>query len=314
MADGVLGPAAAGKQVVVIGGGIGGLATAFHLQRRDPTLRITVMESATRLGGVLQTTTVDGLVLEQGPDSLLRSKPAGMELINLLGLAGDLQDTEPDSRRSLIARGGRLLPVPEGLYLLAPGKVWPFFWSRLISWRGKLRMLQDLIIPGATMEDETLGSFVRRRLGREALERIAQPLVSGIYTADPERLSLAATMPQFLQMERDHGSLLLAMRRRMRDQHAAAASGPRYSLFTSLRGGLQRLADVLVERLRSAGVELRTATGCTGIRRAGSRWVVRLAEGEIEADAVVVATPAWAAAALVRDVDGELATALAGIP
>ncbi len=319
MVEGVTGAVAASdqaasKHVVVIGGGIGGLATAFHLQRRDPTLRITVLEASPRLGGVLQTITVDGLVLELGPDSLLRSKPAGMELISLLGLDGELQDTQPESRSSLIARGGRLLPVPEGLYLLAPGKVWPFLWSRLVSWRGKLRMLKDLVIPGATLDDETLGSFVRRRLGREALERIAQPLVSGIYTADPERLSLAATMPQFLQMERDHGSVLLAMRHRMRDQHAAVASGPRYSLFTSLKGGLQRLTDVLIERLRAAGAELRTATGCTGIRRVGSRWVVRLEEGDLDADAVVVATPAWAAAALVRDVDGELSTTLAGIP
>ncbi len=260
------------------------------------------------------TTTDDGLILEHGPDSILRSKPAGLALIDLLSLNDELQDTEPDARSSLIARGSRLVPVPEGLYLLAPGKLWPFVCSRIMSWRGKLRMLKDLVIPPAALEDETLGSFVRRRLGREALERLAQPLVSGIYTADPEHLSLAATMPQFLQMERDHGSVLLGMRRRMADQHTAAASGPRYSLFTTLRGGLQRLTDVLVDRLRASGVDLRSATGCTGIRQLGDHWEVRLDGSELRADAVVVATPAWAAAALLRDVDGELSTALAGIP
>ena len=315
MVEAAAAPAApAPRHLVVVGGGIGGLSAAFHAQLLDPALRVTVLEAAPRLGGVVQTATDGGLVLELGPDSLLRSKPAGLELIRLLGLEGELQDTEPDARSSLIARGGRLLKVPDGLYLLAPARVWPFLWTRIIGWRGKLRMLKDLILPASTAEDETLGSFVRRRLGPEALERIAQPLVSGIYTADPERLSLAATMPQFLEMERVHGSVLLAMRHRGRDRQVAAASGARYGLFTSLKGGLQRLVGALEARLRATGAELRTAAGCSGIRREGAQWRVRLADGDLLADAVVVATPAWAAAALLRDVDGELSAALAGIP
>lgn len=308
------------REIVVVGGGIGGLATAWRLRRLEPAARIIVLESAPRPGGVVQTLREDGLTLELGPDSLIRSKPAALALIGELGLDSEVQGTEPDARGSLIARGTRLLPVPEGLYLLAPGRIWPFLWSRVLSWRGKLRMLRDLALPPGDGRDETLASFVRRRLGPEALDRIAQPLVSGIYTADPEKLSLQATMPQFLAMEQDHGSILLAMRARMRDAATAAAAGPRYGLFASLRGGLGRLAEVLVERLRADGVELRCATTVSGLRRAGDRWRVALrGEGDVPgtdlaADAVVVAGPAWCAAALLRDADPALSGLLAGIP
>jgi oxygen-dependent protoporphyrinogen oxidase len=301
------------KRIIVIGGGVGGLTCAWRLHQALPTAQITVLEAAPQTGGVLRTRSDEGLILELGPDSIIRAKPAAVELIRDLGLDERLQETDPAARSSLIARGGRLLPVPEGLYLLAPGRIWPFVWSRVISWRGKLRMLKDLVIPPATLDDETLGAFVRRRLGREALDRLAQPLVSGIYTADPEKLSLAATMPQFLAMERTHGSLLLAMRRRMRDQATASASGPRYGLFVSLRGGLQVLVDALAERLRTAGVELRTATPALGVVREDGVWQVATAGGVLAADAVVVAGPAWAAAALLRDADTTLSDKLAGI-
>ena len=308
------------REIVVVGGGIGGLAAAWRLHRLQPTARITVLESAPRTGGVVQTLREEGLTLELGPDSLIRSKPAALALIGELGLDGEVQGTEPEARSSLIARGTRLLPVPEGLYLLAPGRIWPFLWSRVLSWRGKVRMLRDLVLPPGDGRDETLASFVRRRLGVEALDRIAQPLVSGIYTADPEKLSLQATMPQFLRMEQDHGSILLAMRARMRDAATAAAAGPRYGLFASLRGGLGRLAEVLAERLRADGVEVRCATTVSGLRRTGDRWrVVLRGEGgapasDLAADAVVVAGPAWCAAALLRDADPALSGLLAGIP
>ena len=305
------------RRIVIIGGGIGGLACAWRLAQRMPGARITVLDAGPTLGGALRTRRDErGLILELGPDSILRSKPAGLALIRDLGLEEALEGTDPAARSSLIARDTKLLPVPEGLYLMAPGRLWPFLWSRLVSWRGKLRMLKDLLIPTGTGEDETLGAFVRRRLGREALDRIAQPLISGIYTADPEKLSLQATMPQFLQMEHDHGSLLLAMRKRMRDQHTAAAAGPRYGLFVTLRGGLQTLIDTLVTRLPAAGVELRAATTATGVERhADGTWRIALAEdGELTADAVVIAGPAWAAGALLRDADPALSHLCAGIP
>lgn len=313
------------KNLIIIGGGIGGLACAFRLRQRLPHATITVVDAAPRLGGTLQTINEHGLVLELGPDSIIRTKPAALALIADLGLSDEVQATAPAARSSLIARGNRLVPVPEGLYLMAPGKLWPFAWSRLISWRGKLRMLQDFFIPPRISDDdESLASFVRRRLGREALDRIAQPLVSGIYTADPEQLSLAATMPQFVSMERSHGSLLLAMRARMRDQSTAQASGPRYGLFASLRGGLGTLSATLIERLTAERVGLRSACKATGIRRAADgSWkvtLIQVADSESQAaeivfaDAVVVAGPAWTASAILRDVDAPLSAQLAGIP
>ncbi len=297
--------------VIIVGGGIGGLVAAFHARRRG--LAVVLLEAADRLGGVIRTTIEQGCTLEHGPDSLVSIKPGGLELVRDLGLESRLIGVPEAARRSLIARHGRLIPVPDGLYLLAPGRILPFARSPLISWPGKLRMALDLVLPrrAAGAPEESLAAFVRRRLGREALEAIAQPMVSGIYTADPERLSLAATMPQFLELERTHGSLIRGMMARMRQQKQASqgASGPRYGLFLSLEGGLQLLVDTLIERLNGSEIHL----GCAvdRIHRVDGTWQVEAGGQSWQAPRVVVATPAHAAALLL---DGELATELAAIP
>jgi oxygen-dependent protoporphyrinogen oxidase len=302
--------------VIVIGGGIGGLTTAFRVRQQRPQARIALLESSDRFGGVVATRRADDLVLELGPDSLIRTKPAGMQLISELGLDAQVQDTDPRFRASLIARGDRLLAVPDGLYLLAPGRWLPFLRSPLVSWPGKLRMGLDLVLPrgpAARGEDESLAAFVRRRLGREALERIAQPMIGGIYTADPERLSLPFTMPQFVEMEREHRSLLLAMRARARSQAAHAnASGPRYGLFASLIGGLQTLTDALVGRL--AGSDLRTGCVVNSVRRTTSGWSVATAHGELTAPALAICTPAHAAGHLLHETAPELARHCLAVP
>ncbi len=319
--------------ILVIGGGSGGLATAYRLRRRLPQARITIIE-AKRWGGVTGTSVRDGFVLEHGPDSIIRVKPAGMRLIADLGLTDQVQSTAPAARHGLIARGNRLIPIPEGLYLMAPGKIAPFLRSPLLSWPGKLRMACDLVLPRRgefARDDESLGRFVRRRLGREALERIAQPLVGGIYTADPEELSVAATMPQFLEMEQTHGSLILAMMERSRQAALAAggttggkvggqsggensASGPRYGLFASLNGGLQRLVDRLVEVL-SRDCDLRLGVRATHLHRGDhGGWTVGTNNGSIDADAVALALPAHAAAELLTPADPALAELLTTIP
>lgn len=309
------------KSIAIIGGGIGGLATAFRLReyakQTNTALHVTVYEAGDRFGGVIASSQEQGFTLEHGPDSIVRSKPAGIQLIKDLGLEERLIPTQEYARSSLIAKGRRLLPIPEGLYLLAPAKFWPFVTSPIISWPGKLRMALDLLLPRrrADLPEESLGEFVRRRLGREALERIAQPLVSGIYTADPEQLSLRATMPQFLDMERDHRSLILGMRKRAAEQAVAAARGPRYGLFASLTGGLQTLVDRLLERLREPGCDLVLNTRIDTVVKAESGgYTLALADGYRQFDQVVLALPAHAAAKVTKHLDQVLSYKLATIP
>lgn len=312
------------RHIAIVGGGIGGLATALRLRQAAATagrpLQVSLLEAGPRLGGVVATSReTDGCVIEHGPDSIIRTKPAGLRLLHDLGLESRLIGTTPGLTGALIARGQRLLPIPPGLYLLAPGRIWPFLWSRLMSWPGKLRMGLDLLLPrrAADLPEESLAAFVRRRLGHEALARIAQPLVGGIYTADPERLSLAHCMPQFPAMERDSRSLILAMRRRAKSLHGSegTVSGARYGLFLSLPGGLQELVDALVVRLRAdPQVRLHTSCAVTGAVRDWAGWKLRLQEGgELAVDALALCLPAHAAARLLEEAAPELAQLLAGI-
>src|SRR5262249_57396717 len=165
-----------------------------------------------RVGGAIRAERVGGFLLEAGPDSFISEKPWALALAQRIGLGSRLCATDDRYRRTYVVRGGRLRPLPEGFLLLAPTRAWPVLASRVFSWRGKLRLALDLVLPRRSgAGDESLGSFVRRRLGREALERVAQPLVGGIYTADPDRLSLGATMPRFLALEREHRSLILGL-------------------------------------------------------------------------------------------------------
>src|SRR6185295_428083 len=186
-----------------------------------------------------------------------------------LGLEAHLIETNEHNRRSFIVRQRKLLPVPEGFQLLAPSRFWPFVKSDIFSWSGKARMALDLLLPRRRLNgnagesaDESLAQFVRRRLGNEALERMAQPMVGGIYTADPERLSLQATMPRFLEMEREHRSLIRALRkqhsRTVSEDAEPETSGARYSLFLSFDRGMQVLTDALEERISSFGSQIPT--------------------------------------------------------
>src|SRR5882672_7344759 len=251
------------KRVVIIGGGITGLAAAHRVLERScesgGQVQLTLLEAGSRVGGTFQTEERDGFLLEHGPDSFISEKPAALELARRLHLEPHLIETNENYRRSFIVRHGRLLPVPEGFHLLAPSRLWPFVKSNIFSWRGKARMSLDLVLPRrlrngsvGDADDETLAHFVRRRLGQEALERMAQPMVGGIYTADPEQLSLRATMPRFLEMEREHRSLIRALRKQNSRQDSGVGqgtSGARYSLFLSFDRGMQLLTDKLEEQI-----------------------------------------------------------------
>src|SRR4026208_2110938 len=239
------------KRIVIIGGGISGLAAAHRLlelsREKQQPLQVTLLEASDRLGGTIQTEYRDGFLLERGPDSFISEKPQALALAKRLGLEEKLVQTNEEYRRSFIVRNGRLRAVPEGFQLLAPSRMWPFLTSDIFSLAGKARMAADLLLPRRSANgssDESLASFVRRRLGKEALARMAQPMVGGIYTADPETLSLRATLPRFLDMEQKHRSLILAMARLGREQKTGT-SGARYSLFVSFERGMQVLVDAL---------------------------------------------------------------------
>ena len=306
-------------RIVIVGAGIAGLACAARLldlsRERGRSYDLTVLDSAPRAGGVISTEHRDGFLVEKGPDCFITEKPWALDLCRRLGLEDQLIGTNPDCRRSFVLLRGRILPIPEGYQLMAPGRLWPFATTPILSLAGKLRAACDLILPrGAPRNDESLASFVRRRFGSEVLERLAQPLIAGIYNADPERLSLRATMPRFLEMERRDRSLILALARARRRQASSdsGVSGARYSLFVTLRGGLQVLIDRLVARLPAQA--LRLGTRAVSLRRERGGWTVVLeGGGKIEADAVVLAMPARGSAPLLRDVEPALADSLGSI-
>ncbi len=318
-------PVGAAPRVVVIGAGISGLAAAHRLveQSRSQHLAVDVLvvEAGHRAGGSVTSRRQQGFLIEGGPDAFISEKPWALDLCRRLGLVRHLTATNPEHRRSFIVRQGRLLPVPEGFYLLAPARLWPFLTTPVFSWAGKLRMMCELALPcGPAVADESLAAFVLRRFGREALDRMAQPMVSGIYGADPEVLSLRATMPRFLDLERRYRSVTRGLWIETRQRRAAAsdrqASGPRYSLFVTLDDGLQVLVNALVDRL--PGGSVRYGAPVESVQRvndgSSARWRVVLRSGEmIDADGVCVALPSYRAATLLRGLDPELAQQLSAV-
>src|SRR5437870_7195573 len=283
-------------KLVIVGGGITGLAAAHRAveltRERSTALDLTVIEARARLGGTIATERAGGFLIEAGPDSFLSEKPWALGLCRRLGVEDRLVRTDDRFRKVFVWRRGRLHPLPDGFQLLAPTRLGPFLSSDLFSWGGKLRMALDLVRPRAVVDDESLGAFVRRRLGAQALERVAQPLVAGIYTADPDDLSLAATMPRFLELERRERSLILGLWRASRNAPQSGTSGVRWSLFVTFKDGMRQLVDTLAARLPDSAVQLEMRV--TGIERAGAGWRVATSAGAFETDAVIVASEAHA--------------------
>lgn len=308
--------------VVIIGGGITGLATAYYLQRHAPPyVTYSVLESDARWGGKIVTENISGFTIEGGPDSFLTQKPAALHLCRELGLEDRLLGTNEAQRKVYVLLNGRLRPLPDGVMLVIPTRFTPFVTSSLISWPGKLRMALDLVIPRRRQDgDESLASFIRRRLGREALDKIAEPLMAGIHVADAERQSLAATFPRFMELERVHRSLIKGML--VQKRQIARRVGPALPLFMTLRDGLGELVTALCAQLRG-DMRLNSPVACLeradGNRVASPRgrangYLVRLQDGQtIDADAVVLAVPAYTAAALVTPLHPTLAQRLRSI-
>ena len=306
------------RRVVVVGGGIAGLAAAHRLielnKEKSLDIEVVLLEASARLGGTIATERVGDFLVEAGPDSFITEKPWALRLCARLGLSSRLVSTEAAYQKIYVVHKGRLEPLPEGFFLLAPTRFWPFVQTPLFSLTGKLRMAAEIFLPrGAVNGDESLGAFVRRRFGAEALDRVAQPLVGGIYAADPDKLSLSATMPRFKEMERAHRSVILSMvsEQRRRARNREAGSGARWSLFVTLAGGMQELVDRIASRLPEGCVRLHTPIA--GLIRDTDKnlWKVTTRGNEsLEVDAVVLATPSFQTAETIGDVASSAANAL----
>lgn len=310
--------------VAIIGGGIAGLSTAYYLQKQaaatGAAVSYTVLETAPRWGGHILTETVETpagrFVVEAGPDSFITQKPWGVQLARELGLGDRLQGTNDAMRKVFVLNRGKPTPMPDGVLLIVPTKFMPFVRSPLISPLGKLRMGLDLLIPPKRDGvDETLADFVRRRLGSEALDKIAEPLLSGIYNSEADRQSLLATFPRFRDLEVKYGSLTKGMLASRRNGHSSQPDGSGQkplSVFMSLAGGMGELVDALVAQLTG---DLRLNTPVERLaRRPEGGYALTLAGGEeLRADAVVLAVPAYVAQALTREVAPAVAAGLGSI-
>jgi oxygen-dependent protoporphyrinogen oxidase len=325
--------------VVVIGGGISGLSAAYYLkqdsQKHNKPLSITLVEADQRLGGKLLTDQVNDFTIEGGPDCFLRQKPWATELAMALGLKDNLMGTNDHQRKIYVLNKGRMTPMPEGVMLIIPTRIMPFVLSPLISWPGKIRMGMDWFIPKYQGEgDESVGDFVRRRLGQEALDKIAEPMMSGIHVSDPEKQSLLATFPRFRGVEQKHGSLIRGMlaERKVagarsngagRKEHGSRTNNggrtggqrpPDHSLpssiFLTLRQGVGQLPRALESAL--SGCQILTGRRAKAIsRQPGGTYQIELDSNQrLHAEALVLAIPAYDAAALIRSLQPEIAQEL----
>jgi protoporphyrinogen/coproporphyrinogen III oxidase len=320
-------------RVAIIGGGIAGLAAAYELEKArgaGAAVEYTLFESRERLGGSLASETVNGIVLERGPDSFLSEKPAGAELCRELGLEDQLTPSNDANRKTHIVVKNRLVPLPDGLMFLIPTKLVPTALTGLFSPATKMKMALELLHPPTpSSQDESVASLVERHFGKEAVDRLADPLLSGIYGGDATQLSARTVLPKLVEMETQYGSLtrgMLAAHKQMRAKMAAMRAvngnggqgqdghkptGPR-SIFTTLKGGLQQLVDALEARLNPEWV--RTSTAVSALERDGSGWRLRFNQADEFYDAVILASPSWASGKLLAAADAALGDELSGIP
>ncbi len=308
------------KNILIIGGGIAGLSTAYYLKkgledRGTGCCNITLVEKGPRLGGNILTERLDGFLIEGGPDCFLSEKPWALALCRELGLEEELLPTKMPSGTTYVFSEGKLHPLPEGVILMVPTRILPLLRDTLISWRGKLRMAMEPFVPRRRQTtDESLADFVRRRLGEEVLRKIAQPLVAGIHAGDPETMSIRASFPKFVEMEQTHGSLVRGMLHRMRTTRTPQKNRTTLTMFVSLKSGMQTLVDTLADRIKDSVTILKN-TAVERVEKETDHYVVKTEDGRsLIACALVVATPAWVSASLVKGFDERLSGLLLTIP
>jgi len=299
------------KRVAIVGGGISGLSAAFTLEQRrrsaSENLEYVLYEASSRLGGVLRTDHVDGCIVEAGPDSFLTEKPWAADLCRAVGLGTQLIGSNDAVRKTYILRDGRLVEMPDGLMFMVPTKIWPIAFSPLFSWKTKLRMAREYFhAPVAVESDESVASFVARHYGEEMVDRLADPLLSGIYGGSAKDLSLRAVLPRFAEMEQTHGSLSRAMLKARKNM----PQGQR-PLFTSLKNGMEQMVQAVVSFLPPASLLIDTHV--QAIRPDSGGWKISAGEKSGHFDSVIFALPTHAAAALLSSVASDLSAELAAI-
>ena len=306
------------KKIIIIGGGIAGLAAAFRIQREikeGANLECILLEGSNHFGGKISTEKLDGFIIERGPDSFISQKPAAIQLCKQLGLEDRLTGTNPGAPSTFVYTGGKLVTMPDGLSLMIPTKFLPFALTPLFSLPGKIRMAFDLLIPKKQDNgDESLASFVRRRMGEEALNKMAEPMLAGIYASDPEKMSITSTFPMFVETEKKYRSLILGMLARKKAMLMNAVKRPSsaYSLFMTLKDGLGEMVDAVIKK--SPDIQFKSGTKVVGIERNKEKWHLKLDDGsENQVDAVIVATPGTVTAKLLQNITPDSAELLNSI-
>ena len=301
-------------RIAIVGGGISGLSAAFAIEeqrRAGADVDYTLYESSSRLGGVLRTEHIDGCVVEAGPDSFVTEKPWAADLAKAVGIGDQLIGSNDADRKTYILTHGRLVEMPDGLMFMVPTKILPTGLSPLFSWKTKLRMTQELFHPPRALEhDESVAAFVERHYGAEMVERLADPLLSGVYGGDAANLSVRAVLPRFAEMERTHGSLgraMLAARKKMK----SGPTKPTPPLFTSLKNGMQHLAETVIARLTPSA--LHTNVTVQAVQPQAGGWLVSAGLDSDQFDGVIIALPARAAAQVLRLASAELSAELASV-
>ncbi len=284
------------KKIIIIGGGIAGLAAAFRIQKEisnGAPLECVLLEGGDRFGGKIATERLDGFVIERGPDSFISQKPAAIQFCQQLGIGDSLVSTNPDTPNTYVYTGGKLVTMPDGLSLMIPTKFLPFALTPLFSLPGKIRMAFDLLIPKKSDEsDESLASFVRRRMGEEALKKMAEPMLAGIYASDPENMSIGSTFPMFVETERKYRSLILGMLARKKAMLLNSSKRPKsnFSLFMTLKDGLGEMVDAAITK--SPDIQFKSGARVESITGKAGNWSVGLeGGGEYKAHALILATP-----------------------
>ncbi|WP_339613225.1 protoporphyrinogen oxidase [uncultured Rubinisphaera sp.] len=310
----------------VVGGGLSGLAACQHLlslsKSKSTPVEIDLYEASDRLGGVFGTIEQDGYLLETGADMFITNKPAGLKLAKQLGLENRLIETEARYRKSMILREGRPVPTPAGFDLMAPRQLHPFLKSPILSAAGKRRVLKEYWIEAAPQEDESLQDFAVRRFGREAFERMIQPMIGGIYTADPAKLSLRATLPRFLEMEEQYGGVLRGLKLHSSHEKSAdaivnnQASGARYGMFLSFDRGMSVLQETLFSSIENEITLHKNSTVEKIAQQENGGYDVSLRNENTPRhfDSVIIAAPSYVAGKLLEELDSYLSSELNAIP